>query len=182
MLKYIKNVLIAGILLSSTAANAVIIDFNTVIPDEVILVNFNSTGLDWVYAGPIATEEFGSGNIHAPSYRANEGWRFATQLDWSIRPDWTDFIIGSAIVSPVHSYSDHFTYRFASEYWSNFSHVDLNDASVGNITNGLDIGSLNSVWETFYVRDTAQVTVPEPSTIALMALSLFGLIITRRRR
>ncbi|GAB2690874.1 PEP-CTERM sorting domain-containing protein [Aliiglaciecola sp. 3_MG-2023] len=182
MLKYIKNVLFAGLILSSTAANAVLIDFNTVIPDEVILVNFNSTGLDWVYAGPVAPEEFGPGSIYAPSYRASEGWRFATQVDWSIRPDWTDFVIGSAAVTPVASYSDHSTYRFASEYWSNFSHVDLNDAAAGRITNGLDIGSLDGVWETFYVRDTAQVTVPEPSTIALMALSLFGLIITRRRR
>ena len=182
MTKFFKQLATAAIILCSTATQATLIDFNTAIPDDVILVDFNSTGLDWVYAGPIATEEFGPGSIHTPGYRASEGWRYATQVDWAIRPDWSDFIIGIATVAANPGHSDHSTYRFASEYWSDFTHVDLNDAARGDITNGLDIGSLNGVWETFYVRDSQSVAVPAPSTITLMALSLFALFGARRRR
>ncbi|HCS65387.1 MAG TPA: PEP-CTERM sorting domain-containing protein [Cellvibrio sp.] len=171
--------LTAGLLLGAQA-NAVIIDASTVIPDENILLNFN--GLDWVYAGPIATEEWGPGNIEAPEYRADEGWRYATQTEWDLRPDWTDFIIGGAAVDAVAGFSDHSVYRFASEYWGNFNHIDLSDAAEGRLTNGYDIGSLYEVYETWYVRDARITTpVPESSTIILFGLGLLGLVFTRRK-
>jgi hypothetical protein len=179
MKKIISTFAITASLLLSTQANAVIIDASTIIPDENILLNFN--GLDWVYAGPIGTGEWGEGNIEAPEYRASEGWRYATETEWAMRPDWTDFIIGNAIISPESSFGDHSLYRFAAEYWSNFNHIDLSDASMGLITNGFDIGSLEDAWETWYVRDSrASTPVPESSSIILLSLGLLGLMCSRR--
>ena len=179
MKKIISTFAITASLLLSTQANAVIIDASTIIPDENILLNFN--GLDWVYAGPIGTGEWGEGNIEAPEYRASEGWRYATETEWAMRPDWTDFIIGNAIINPESSFGDHSLYRFAAEYWSNFNHIDLSDASMGLITNGFDIGSLEYAWETWYVRDSrASTPVPESSSIILLSLGLLGLVYSRR--
>lgn len=170
--------LAAGVMLS-TQASAVIIDASTVIPNENILLNFN--GLDWVYAGPIATEAFGPGNIEAPEYRAAEGWRYATAAEWNLRPDWTDFIIGSATLNPVAGFGDHSLYRFASEYWSNYNHVDLNDAADGLLTNGYDIDWIYN-YETWYVRDAITSDVPESSSIMLLGLGLLGLACARRKQ
>lgn len=181
MKKIISTLALTGSLLLGAQANAVIIDASTIIPDANILLNFN--GLDWVFAGPIGTGEWGPGNIEAPEYRADEGWRYATEIEWSLRPDWTDFIIGNAVVNADAGFSDHSVYRFAAEYWSNFNHVDLNDAAEGRITNGLDIGSLDEVWETWYVRDSRGGTpVPESSSIALLGLGLLGLAFARKKK
>ena len=182
MKKILQALALGTSLVIGAHANAVIIDSSTVIPDQNILLNFNGLGLDWVYAGPIATEEWGPGNIEAPEYRASEGWRYATEAEWALRPDWTDFIIGGVTLDPVAGFSDHSLYRFASEYWSNFNHIDLSDAADGYLTNGYDIGDLYSAFDTWYVRD-ARITVPVPesSSIVLFGLGLMGLFMSRRK-
>jgi len=177
MKKILTALTLAASVMLGTQASAVIIDASTVIPNENILLNFN--GLDWVYAGPIATEAFGPGNIEAPEYRAAEGWRYATAAEWDLRPEWTDFIIGSATLNPVAGFSDHSLYRFASEYWSNYNHVDLNDAADGLLTNGYDIDWIYN-YETWYVRDAITSDVPESSSIMLLGLGLLGLACARR--
>ena len=164
-------------LLAGAQLPAAIIGAGTPIP-STHYITFG--GLDWVYAGPIAPGEFGPGSIELPSFRAAEGWRFATGAEWANRPAWTDFIIAPATVAadftPVpNGYSDHSKYAFASEYWSNFTHVDIGDAASGNITNGLDIGCLSCVYETWYVRDAGGGQIPEPSTLGLLACGLAAL-------
>lgn len=176
----IGALLLIGALLGGTAFAGSIIPNTIAIPDSEVLINFNGTGLDWVYAGPIAPDEFGPGNIESPGYRAAEGWRFATLADWALRPDWDDFTRIGFTVPAVASWSDHSQYRFASEYWGFFSHVDLNDAADGLITNGLDIGSLTGVWETFYVRDTR--SVPDTGATALLCVMAFAAMVGYRRR
>ncbi len=180
MKKLISALAISLSALVGVNTNAVIIDASTIIPNENILRNVN--GLDWVYAGPIGTGEWGPGNIETPEYRASEGWRYATAEEWALRPDWTAFIIGDATLTPESGFSDHSLYRFASEYWSNFSHIDLSDAANGKITNGLDIGSLEDVYDTWYVRDAISSNVPESSSLLLLAISALGLGVIRSQR
>lgn len=164
-------------------AGAVVYDSGIPIPVDCILSDFN--GLDWVYAGPLAPEAWGVDSIYAPSYRAAEGWRFATQEEWANKPLWTDFIqpgYTPADVPADSGWTDHTKYKFASEYWSDFRHVDLNDAANGSITNGFDIGALDGLYETWYVRDAdGTPTVPAPAAILLGVLGT-GLVGWMRRR
>lgn len=183
-----KKLILASVFAAfSINANAAsIFDASIVIPDANVLINFNGSGLDWVYAGPIAPNEFGPGNIELPSFRASEGWRFASATEWASRPEWTDFIqpgFTAADVPATEGWTDHTKYKFASEYWGNFSHVDTNDASNGKLTNGLDIGSLTGVYETWYIRG-AVAAVPEPETYAMMlaGLGLIGFSARRRKQ
>nr|WP_273431055.1 PEP-CTERM sorting domain-containing protein [Chitinibacter tainanensis] len=165
-----------------STAHAVIFDSNTLIPDSVILKNFKGSGLDWVYAGPIAPNEWGSGNIQPASYRAAEGWRVATVQEWANKPLWSDFIApgNPGQISNPTTFNNHANYIFASEYWSNFTHVDPQDFARGLVTDGVN-GALSGVPETIYVRNSI-APVPEPETYALMGLGLMGLLGARRRQ
>ncbi len=158
---------------AQTVRAASIIGVGTPIPASEIL---SYGGLEWVYAGPIGAEEWGVGYIHPPSYRASEGWRFATLTEWASRPAWQDFIkpgYGPGDVPAWNGWSDHAKYRFTSEYWSTFTHVDLGDADMGNIASG-PVGYAGGVPETWYVRDPHGV--PEAgATIALCGMAFLGL-------
>src|SRR5262245_11589645 len=101
-------------------ARGALISPATPIPGTEVL---NRGNLEWVYAGPGSTNEFGAGQIQAPSFRAGEGWRYATAAEWAVKPLWTDFIkpgYTTVDVPAVSSWSDHAKYRFTSEYWSTF--------------------------------------------------------------
>ena len=173
--------LAAVLALFSAPAQAVIISNATPIPDSEVIINFNGTGLDWVYAGPIAPDEFAPGNIQNASYRAAEGWTNATAGQWAIKPTWQDFTrVGFAVPAANSGFSDHSVYRFASEYWGDFTHVDLNDANLGLLTNGTNIGSLTGVYETWFVRQTRSGVPDGGVTVILLGLALTGVVAVRR--
>lgn len=184
---YIRNAFWAIAFVSSFAAvsNASsIIPQAIAIPDSEVVLNFNNTGLDWVYAGPVSPDEWGPGQIEQVSYRASEGWRNATASEWATKPSWTDFIKAPYDPGTANGFN-HFTYKYTSEYWSNFTHVDLGNAADGRITNGTDIGSLNDAYETWYVRDSAVVAVvplPPSGYAGLALILLMGLACHLRER
>lgn len=182
IIKMKKLILAAAFLGCMGSAHAQLINAGTAIPDANILINLNNTGLDWVYAGPIAPNEFSAGNLQPANYRAAEGWRVATTEEWALRPEWTDFIVPGYTVSPGYT-NDHNSYIFASEYWGPFSHVDLNDYAAGRVTDGVN-GYLGALPETIYVRDTLAAAVPEPETYAMLmaGLGLIGFVSRRRRQ
>ena len=162
----------------SGAASAATIDASTPIPDSRILLNFNNSGLDWVYAGPVAPGEFGPGEIEFPSFRAAEGWRTATADEWLGHPAWDDFIVPGNSVSPDSGFTDFSIYRAAPEYWSSFAHVDINNFQSGLVTDGVN-GVTSGVPETIYVRNS--VDTPEPASLALLASALALTLATRSR-
>ena len=88
------TLLVAAVALAFSRAGAVsLVPTDTSIPDELVLIDFDNTGLDWVYAGPYAPDAVGQPHVHGPEYRAIEGWRHATDGEWALRPSWTDFIL-----------------------------------------------------------------------------------------
>lgn len=182
MLKYTIGTLCLAGLTVAAPAHAVIFDETFIIPDSEVILDFNGSGLDWVYAGPIAPNEFGPGNIQPASYRAAEGWRAASISEWAARPDWDDFTRpGFATPAANSFFQDHTVYRFASEYWSDFTHVDLNDFAAGRVTDGVN-GQLTGVPETIYVRfSNFSGAVPEPATWAFMIFG-FGAVGGAMRR
>ena len=124
-----KKLLTALALAVSGSAYAAPISAAIAIPDEFILVNFAGSGLDWVYAGPVAAHEFGFNEVAPSSYRAGEGWRAATASEWAAHPLWNDFIAAGnpCGIASATTFADHSCYIYASEYWSSFSHVDAQD-------------------------------------------------------
>lgn len=117
--------------------------------------------LDWAYAGPIASQFwFGSSELFQAGIHA--GWREATDAEWLTHPDYTAF-----------------NGACASQYWnSNFTHCDFGDP----LAQHWEAGSTGNFSDLLYVRSEVRSDVPEPATIALLGLGLFGFGVARRRK
>lgn len=180
-----KKLLAAFALVATAAAAqaAPIISSATPIPDQYVLLNYAGSGLDWTYAGPIAPNEFGPGNIEPSSYRAAEGWRAATAAEWAAHPIWSDFIAAGnpCNIVAAATFNNHSCYVYSSEYWSTFSHVDAQDFANGRVTDGVN-GLLSGVPETIYVRDSRNANaVPLPGTLALVGAGFLAMGARRRK-
>ncbi len=177
-------VVAAGGLIAAAAGRgeAALIPNTTPIPDDLVLIDFDGTGLDWVYAGPVMP---GNGGMETPDFRAGEGWRFATEAEWTLRPQWTDFVI--SVVGggyPTDYGDDHGSYRYASEYWSDYKYVDVTNAAEGALSNGLIlVAGAETISDVWYVRTTrSNVAVPEPSALALAGVGALASLAFAGRR
>lgn len=181
--------LVAAATLALPRAGAVsIVPTDTWIPDELVLINFNNSGLDWVYAGPFRPGVVGGPQMQGPEYRAIEGWRHATDEEWSQRPAWTDFILPGYTEEEVLNEVTHDNYRYASEYWSLFDTVDVSDAAEGMFYresggHSALFPSLLDAGETWFVRTSRAAPVPEEAAVGgLLAFSFVAYLTGRRLR
>ena len=142
-------------------AFAAIIPPTIPIPDSEVLEH---NGLDWIYAGPTQP---GSWGMQPPEYRESEGWRYASDAEWALRPTWQEFTRpGFDVPWDIEEYDDHEAYRFTTAYWTDEWHfVDLIDAENGFIWSGPK--APDNAHEAWYVRDSA---VPEPASYVLAVL------------
>lgn len=140
-------------------------------------------GIDWAWAGPCAPFAGSSCNLEGDTltaFQAGEGWRIPTLVEFTARPEVSDF--GG---------------KCASAYFgSGYGHCDFGDPDVpgGAVPGVKPVGYLydygynitsngsDSVAETWFVRNGGGA-VPEPATWAMMIIGFgaAGSMIRRRK-
>ena len=153
MKKFLLATAIAIGLSSAALANPVLTDLTT--DDYIVLGN-----LKWAAASPVTQQYFYGYELFTADLHA--GWREATDAEWASRPNWDDF-----------------AGKCASKYWnSSFTHCDVGDALSQHFVAG-DGSDYRDLW---YVSSVAaDGTVPEPATLGLFGLGLFGAFAARRK-
>lgn len=119
-------------------------------------------GLKWAAASPVTSQYF-SGYNELFQASLHQGWREATDLEWALRPTWTDF--GG---------------KCASQYWNSaFAHCDIGDDVSQHWIAGSD--DYRDLWYVSGAQAAAPAAVPEPASLALFAAGLFGAAALRRK-
>jgi hypothetical protein len=150
-----KSTLLAATLALGVAGTAAA---NPVLSDLTVADYITVGALDWAWASPVSSVNFGSNVLSAASLHT--GWREATDIEWAAKPVYTDF--GG---------------KCAAKYWNSvYTHCDFGDSLSQHRVGGYNWADL------WYVRDVASSDVPEPGTLALLGVALAGLAATRRKK
>jgi hypothetical protein len=181
MIKFSFKLATFLVLLLSSVAHA------TLITTDLTEDNYVTIGdLDWTWASPVNAQWI-TNTIYTPDSIVGlgwdrEGWRHATDDELSVfinTRDITDFI-------SYFDASNEAVYKNSFVYWNTdtsiikVEEVDEEAFINGHIETYLvgDNGGSSWAYETFYVRDVAQV--PEPSTIMIFAIALIALSLRKR--
>ncbi|MEP4889340.1 MAG: PEP-CTERM sorting domain-containing protein [Aliiglaciecola sp.] len=134
----------------------------------------DDNGLEWVYASPCAGIG-GCGN----DVTLIDDFRFATEIEWS-----SSFATTSELMSAFQLDNYNANVCAASYFGSGFSHCDSGDVSLGYVwgaPSSIAAYSTSTYGETFLVRnELASNDIPEPTTLATLALGLLALRLRRK--
>jgi len=184
MIKFSLKLAASLVLLLSSVAHAGLMTSDLTENDYATIGN-----LDWAWASSVNMSGHNLTNVlYNPTENfspdLNVTWRYA--LDSELK----EFV--EAVIKKPNLYLSYFTntdvngntsYKQALSFW-NTELVTLDTSDIDNFKSGLINSELSidylSEWhfETFYVRDTAQV--PEPSTIMIFAIALIALSLRKR--
>jgi hypothetical protein len=154
-----------GIIVCDPNGDACIKD--EMIPDELTVIKDQ---FEWVWASGVNTEFFSSNTLMNPDFHSEGDWRFATtaeELAELATLELSDFTNEDGLIH-------------AALYWNTWlmsvNADQLDDHKVGS--QWVSSSHEDFFFETFYVRDIAQV--PEPSTIMIFAIALIALSMRKR--
>jgi len=170
MIKLISKILVVLSFITAGVANAGLITTDLT---EKNYINYN--GLDWAWASPVNVQinPFDPNVLYAPTF--HEGWRFASEIELTILK--TQLTIED--FTGIDANGDSFTIQ-AIEYWNtHYVRFNVEDFNKDWVNSNWTLNpSIDWNYETFYVRDAAQV--PEPSTIMIFAIALIALSLRKR--
>jgi hypothetical protein len=128
------------------------------VPDDLV-IDYNN--LLWAWASPCA----GGCSMPLPTYQ--EGWRYASEVEWASRPAPEDFLRPDGSVRCASAYFDPI-----------FTHCDLDDALGGYVTSY----PTGDNYESWFVKDIEGGAIPEPSALWLAGSGLLAALLAKRRR